>query len=169
MNRILRIGPKTFCIGFPVTLLTNSHSAFVFTFSSCWEEALSVAFYLVVRQPHDAGTDTYPLLYNPIRFVEWTSGMPILTRRSHVQVHCQEVFARLSKNHTKVTSASDTSFPRHTSTSCHGWLRKCGGFGFWFLCTIVTLRGLLANTGFFLSTGNKIPFHLQHHLISFGS
>ena len=37
-----------------------------------------------------------------------------------------------------VACASDTSFPRHTSTSRHWWLRRCGGFGFWFLRTIVT-------------------------------
>ena len=42
--------------------------------------------------------------------------MPILTRRSRASAF-QIISARLSKNGTMVTFASDTSFPRRTSTS----------------------------------------------------
>ena len=61
------------------------------------------AFRSVVRQPCDAGTNTYLLLYIPIRFSNTF----------------QIVSTPLSKNDTSITFALDTSFPRHTSTSCH--------------------------------------------------
>ena len=64
--------------------------------------------------------------------------MPIFTRRSRARTF-QITSARLSKNGTVVTFASNPSCPRHTSTSRHGWLRRCGGFVFWFLRMIVTL------------------------------
>ena len=51
--------------------------------------------------------------------IELTFGrMPILTRRSRTRTF-QIISALLSKNGTLVLFASDTSFPRHTSTSCH--------------------------------------------------
>ena len=103
-------------------------------------------------------------------FVELTFGrMPILTRRFRASTF-QIVSTRLSKNDTRITFALDTSFPRHTSTSCHCWLRKCGGIWCRFLCTIVPLMPetalvLLRTLAFFFSTGNKYLFHLQRHLI----
>ena len=77
------------------------------------------AFCLVVRQPYDAGTNTYPLLYIPfLFFVKLTfRRMTIFTRRSRASTF-QIVSARLSKNDTRITFALDTSFLRHTSTSC---------------------------------------------------
>ena len=72
-------------------------------------------------------------------FTELTFGSrPKLTKRSRASTF-QITSARLSNNHTNVTFASDTSFPRHTSTSCHWKLRNWGGFQCRFLCTIVTL------------------------------
>ena len=73
-------------------------------------------------------------------FVELTLGrMSIFTRRSRAST-LQIISARLSKSGTMVTFASDTSFPRHTSTSCHWWLGRCGGIWIRFLLrTIVTL------------------------------
>ena len=51
-------------------------------------------------------------------FVKLTFGkMPLFTRRSRAGTS-QIISARLSKNGTMVTFASDTSFPLHTSTSC---------------------------------------------------
>ena len=52
---------------------------------------------------------------------------PLFTRRSRASTF-QIVSARLSKNDTRTTYTLDTSFPRHTSTSCHWWLGRCGGF-----------------------------------------
>ena len=80
VNRTRRIGPKTFCIGFPyrfqwfrvlrqtTQLWYNSHTSYstfvvVFRFESSFS-----AFYLVVLQPCSAGTDTSPLLCIPIQF-----------------------------------------------------------------------------------------------------
>ena len=82
--------------------------------------------------------------------------MPIFTRRSRVSTF-QIVSARLSKNGPMVTFASDTSLPRHTSTS-HD-LGSRGG----------NCKGLLANAGLFLSTGNRYLFHRQRRTIPFDS
>ena len=52
-------------------------------------------------------------------FIELTFGrVPILTRRSRASTS-QIVSTRLSKNNARITFALDTSYPRHTSTSCH--------------------------------------------------
>ena len=64
--------------------------------------------------------------------------MPIFTRRSRAST-LQIISARFSENGTMVTFALDTSFLRHTSTSCHRWLRRCGGIWCRFSGTIVTL------------------------------
>ena len=78
-------------------------------------------------------------------FVELTlRRMPIFTRRSRASTF-QILSARLSKNSTMVTFASDTSLPRHTSTSRRCWLRTCGGFD---LRTIVTLMPETASASF---------------------
>ena len=102
-------------------------------------------------------------------FVELTLGrMPIFTRRSRAGT-CQIISARLSKKGPMVTSASDSSLPRHTSTSWYGWLRRCGGSVFWFLVYDHHSRGgnctgLPSNTGLFLST---YLFLLERRLIPF--
>ena len=64
--------------------------------------------------------------------------MPLFTRRSRASTF-QIVSARLSKNCTMDTFALDTSCLRHTSTSWHRGLGRCGGFRFSILCMIVTL------------------------------
>ena len=67
-------------------------------------------------------------LTNRFCFVELTLGwMPIFTRRSSASTF-QIISARLSKDDTRITFASDTSFTRHTSTSWHQELGRCGGF-----------------------------------------
>ena len=107
-------------------------------------------------------------------FIETTFGrMPMFTRRSRASTF-QIITARLSKNGSMVTFASDASFPRHTSTSCYGWLRRCGGSVFWFLRTILgfvaeNCNGLLATTGLFLSTDDRYLFLLQRLTIPFDS
>ena len=68
--------------------------------------------------------------------------MSVFTRWSRAST-LQMISARLSKNGTMVTFASDTSLPRHTSTSFHWWLRRCSGSVFRFLRTIL---GLVAET-----------------------
>ena len=62
--------------------------------------------------------------------------LPIFTRRSCRSIS-QIISARLSKKGHMVTFASDTSLPRHTSTSWNGWLKRRDGSVFWFLCTIL--------------------------------
>ena len=95
-------------------------------------------------------------------FVELALGrMAIFTRRSRAST-IQMVSARLSKNDTRITFALDTSFPRHTSTSC-----QCGGIWIRFLLGTIVCTGSPSNTGLFLSTDNKYLFLLQHHLIHF--
>ena len=78
--------------------------------------------------------------------------------------------ARLSKNGTMITFSS---LPRHTSTSCHSWLRKWSGIRCRFWCTIVLLMPetalvSLRTLAFSLSTDNKYLF-LQRRLLHFGS
>ena len=73
-----------------------------------------------------------------------------------------------------LTFASDTSLPRHTSTSWYDWLGRCGGSVFWLLRTIL---GIVAETAtvssrtlaFFLSTGNRYLFLLQRQWFPFDS
>ena len=96
--------PQHFCRRFLFFCRTGS------SFSACC---------LVVRQPCDAGTNACPRLYIPFLFCRIDiRELPIITRRSRASTF-QIISARLSKNGPMVTFASDTSFPRHTSTSCH--------------------------------------------------
>ena len=98
----------------------NSHSILVVVFSSL---VGTVAFLwlfvwlfinLVMREQ-----TLIPSFTSRFCFVEVTFGrMPIFTRRSRASTS-QIISALLSKNGTMVTFASDTSFPRHTSSSCH--------------------------------------------------
>ena len=107
-------------------------------------------------------------------FVELTLGwMPTFTRRSRASTF-RKIAAQLSENGTMVTFASDTSFPRHTSTSWYGWLRRCGGSVFWFLRTILgfvaeTATVSLQTLAFLISSDDKYLFLLQHHSIPFDS
>ena len=88
---------------------------FLFFFGN---SSLSLASCLVVRQPYDAGTNTFRHFSARFTFMELTFGwMPIFTRRSRAGTF-QIISAWLSKNGgTMVTFASDTSLPRHTSSS----------------------------------------------------
>ena len=72
-------------------------------------------------------------------FIELTFGrMPTLTKRSRTSTF-QEVFTQRSIEFLRLASASGIPFSRHTSTSCHWWLRGWSGFRCRFWCTIVTL------------------------------
>ena len=62
--------------------------------------------------------------------------------------------ARLSSNGTMVTFASDASLLRHTSTVA----AECSGFCARSWVTWRKLQRSLANTGLFLSTGNRYLF-----------
>ena len=83
------------------------------------------------------------------------------------------VFARLSSELPRRTPASDTPFSRHTSTSCHGRLRRCAGFRCRFLCTIVTLMPETASVSlrtlafFFPLVACMYLFLLQRHFNPF--
>ena len=99
--------------------------------------------------------------------------MPIFTRWSRASTFLI-ISARLSKNGTMVTVASDASFPRHTSTSWHWWPRRCGGFVIWVFvhdrCSHAgNCIGLLSNTGLFLFTVFKYLFLLQRRSFPFDS
>ena len=91
--------------------------------------------------------------------------MPIFTRHARAST-LQIISARLSKNGTVITFASDTSLHRDTSTSWHRGLGRCAGFVFWFFAHdryshAGNCNGLLANTGLFLFTGDRYLFLLQ--------
>ena len=129
--------------------------------------SLSLAPCLVVRQPCDAGTNTYPGFSARFTFIELAlRRVPIFICRSRAGTF-QIISARLSKNSgTMVTFASDTSLPLHTSTSWRVWLGWRGGSVLWCLRTIATIMPETALVSFrtlaiFLSTGNKYPFLLQ--------
>ena len=123
MNRILRIGPKTFCTGFPETfhlekpvhldlvihnpivihIFHNSHSIFVIDFSLFfWQVPLFRPFIclfinLVMREQ-----TLVPCLTSRFSFIELTFGrMPTLTRRSRASTF-QIVSTWLSKNDTRI-------------------------------------------------------------------
>ena len=75
------------------------------------------AFYLVVRQPCDAGTDTCPLLYSPILFYGIDIGEEANT---HKAILCKYILSNLCtavERTSKMDSASEVLFPRCTSTS----------------------------------------------------
>ena len=97
------------------------------------------------------------------------TGFTTLTRRSRASTF-QTVSPRLSTNHTRVTFASDTSFPRHTSTSCHlvaqrVWRHSVSVFVHDRYSHAGKCTGFPSNIGLFLSTGNKYLFLLQCHLM----
>ena len=169
VNRVLRIGPKTFCIGFPRSCFPlwnqcfrvlrdatqlwynfhNSHSILVVAFSSF---AVIVAFLrLLVWLFINLMMREHTLISGfaaRFCFSEMTLGrMPIFTRRSRASKF-QIISARLSKNGTMVCFALDTFFLRHTSSSWHRGLGRCGGFEFWFMCTIVALMPETATVSF---------------------
>ena len=139
MNRSLRIGPKT-CLHRVSPELSaslriqrlrvlrdathlrsnvhNSCSIFVVAFSSFLGVVALLRLFirlfvnLVMREQ-----TLVPGFTTRFCLVELTIGtMPIFTRRSRA-ITFQILSAHLSKNGTVVTFASDTSFPRHTSTS----------------------------------------------------
>ena len=136
-----RIDPKTSCIGFSPRLFVflriqcfrvlrdatqlwyifhNSHSILVFAFSSFVGIVAFLRPFVWLFINLEVRKQTrVPCLTSRFVFLELTLGkMPILTRRSRASTF-QIISARLSKNGTMVTFASDTSLPRHTSTSCH--------------------------------------------------
>ena len=177
VNRILRIGPKTFCIGFPWACLPlwESNNSKVLRDTTHLRCNFHNSHCLFVVAFYDAGTTLVPCLHPDSFFTELTFvRMPILTKRSRPSTF-QIVSARLSKNDPRITFALDSSFPRCTSTSCRWWLRRYGGIWVRFLlCTIVTLmpetaRVSLRTLAFSLSTGSKYLVLLHRHSFPFDS
>ena len=118
-----------------------------------------------------AGTDICHQLHIPIQSCKIDIREDANTHKVICASTCQKVSAQ-SKNSASLTSASDASFSRRTSTSCHRWLRKCGGFGCRFFvhdrhshagnCTAP-----FEHTGLFLSTGSMYLFLFQRHVTPF--
>ena len=107
----------------PITpsLARHNHRIFVVAFSSFLVNGRSFsAFCSFVRQSYDAGTNTYHLLEIPIRFERIDIREDANT---HKAISCKylssSIGTLLLKNDTRITFALDTSFPQHTSTSCH--------------------------------------------------
>ena len=74
------------------------------------------AFCSVVRHLHDAGTNTYPLLYNPFHFCR----LHIRCANTHKVILCKylsSIICTLVEDHARITFTFDTSFLRHTSIS----------------------------------------------------
>ena len=152
----------------------NSHIILVVAFSSFWGCCSCSAFCLVVHQPCKREQTFVTNLTTSFIFKKLALGRkPVFTERSRANTS-QTTSARLSKNGPMVSFASDTSLPRHTSTSWCGRLNKR-----WRQCVLVfahdryshdgSCTGLLSNTGLILSTGNKHLFLLQHHSTTFDS
>ena len=91
--------------------------------------------------------------------------MPILTRRFCASTF-QEVRARLSKNHARVTFATDTPYLVSVMAQKTWWLSVSvlvhDRYSHAGNCT-----GLPTNIGLVLATGNIYLFLLQRHLIPF--
>ena len=119
----------------------NSHSILVIAFSSFWWIVAFLWFSIWLFINLMMRTNTYPRLYNPFHFYR-------INIRADANIHKTFACTYLSNNNctlveewTHVFFASNTSLPRHTSTSWYGWLRKCGGIRCRFLAT-VSLRTL---------------------------
>ena len=194
VNRTLWIAFKTFCIKFPrnsfvpgeasasescdttqlLHTFHNSHSAFVFTFSSFWEAFLR-PFYLVVHQPCNEETNTRLLTLQPVfDFIRMALGrMPLFTRRSRAGTS-QMIPARSSKNGPMVTFCLG-----YFSSSTHVDLVMRLARKVWRQCVLIfahdlgfhagNCNGLLANAGLLLSTGNRYLSLLQRQRFPFDS
>ena len=126
-------------------------------------------FCLLAHQLYDAGTNTYPRLCTPFLFCKIDTGtMPTSTRRSRASA--LQIIWTLSENCPMVTFASDTFFSSTHFDLVSLMARKVRRH-----CVLVFVQhfgyrdgnciGLLANTGLFLSTGNRYLFLLQSRLI----
>ena len=87
---------------------------------------LSLAFRLVVHQPCDARTNTYPWLCSPFLFYG-------IGTRADANIHKVISYKYLSNNNSTVVGEW------HHGYFWEGWLGRRGGSVFWFLCKIVTL------------------------------
>ena len=150
----------------------NSHSAFVFTFSSFCESSLSSAFYLVVHQPCNEETNTCLLTYNPLLL--WKI-------RTRVDANIHKAFACKypANNICTVVEQWTVGYSLPRILLFLDTLRPRDTVGSDRLCVLVfaydlvsrggNCNGLLATTGLFLSTGNRYLFLLQRRLVPFDS
>ena len=134
----------------------------------------SSAFYLVVHQHCNAETDTCLQLFNPFHFCR-------IGTRADANIH--KTFAY--KYHSKHICAIVEEWAH--GHFCLGYFSSSTHFDLvirlaqkaWRQCVLVFVHdlrfrdgnciGLLANTGLFLSTGNRYLFLLQRRLIPFDS
>ena len=79
--------------------------------------SLSLAYCLVVRQPYDAGTNTYPRLSNPFHFYRIGTQAGANIHKAFACRYLSYNICTVVEEWGMVTFASDTSLPRHTSTS----------------------------------------------------
>ena len=140
----------------------NSHSILVVAFSFfCGNSSLSLAFCLVVHQPYDAGTNTYPRLCSPFLFCK-------IDTRVDANVHKAIACKYLSKNICTVVEEW------HHGHFCLGYFSSLTHFvlvtrmarkvsRLWVLVFAHDRYShagnvRLPNTGLFLSTGNRNLF-----------
>ena len=192
MNRFLRIGPKTFASGFPglVCLFENpttpslarhnTSERHILTLGTAFLSSLSLflvngrsfsAFCLVVRQPYDAGTNTYPLPYIPIRFYRIDIREDANT---HKAIACKyissSIYTVVEEVCQLILLVLDTLRPRVIDGS-----ESVAAFGFGFcwvarsLLSCQKLHWFPFEHWHFLSTDNQYLFLLQRHFISFDS
>ena len=119
------------------------------------------SFCSVVRQPYDAGTDTYPRLCNPILFCR-------IDVREDANTHKAISCKYLSKKICTVVGEWHHGYfcLGYVSSSCYGWPKRCGGIRVRFL--LCTILGVVTETtsdslrtGLVLSAGNRYLFLLR--------
>ena len=129
----------------------------------CGTSSLSLAFYLVVHQPCNAETDTCLQPYNPFRFCR-------IDTREDANIHKAIACKYPSNNIFTIVEEW------HHGYFCLGYFSSSTHFDLvirlaqnaWRQCVLVFVHdlgfrdgnctGLLANTGLFLSTGNRYLF-----------
>ena len=125
----------------------------------CVNSGLYLAFCLVVLQPFDAGTNTYPGLYSPFLFCG-------VDTREDANIHKAIACKYLSNNICTVVGEWHHGYFRlgYLSSSTHFDLVSLMARKLWRQCVLVfahdlgfrggNCTGLPSNTGLFLSTGN---------------
>ena len=105
------------------------------------------------RCPLYAETKNYPALQTVSCCGNWHSGGCQYSQSDRNKCLSKWYLDGCRRMAPKLTFASDTPFPRHTSTSWQGWLKKCGGIGLVFVHDRYSHArnciGPLSNTGLF--------------------
>ena len=177
-----RVSPKLFCslrnecirvLSYTTPLwyaFRDSHNAFVFTFSSFWEVAFVSAFCFVAHQFCYEETNTCLPPYNPFLFHR-------IGTRADANIH-KEFACRYPSNN--ICTVVEQWIHGYLCLGCfssptHFYFVKGLARKVIRQCVLVfahdlglrggNCNGLLANTGLFLSTGNRYLFLLQRQLI----